>query len=53
MVRAQLHCGRGLGRRDVGVGMPVVVIRVLRSITGTYGTTSCSLSDEEYKAKVI
>jgi hypothetical protein len=32
--------GQGLGRRDVAVGLAVVVVRVLRSITGTYGTTS-------------
>jgi hypothetical protein len=43
----------GLGRRDVGIGMAVVVITVLRSIIGTYGITSHPLSDEERNAKVI
>jgi hypothetical protein len=43
----------GLGRRDVGVGMAVVVITVLRSIADTYGTTSFPLSDEEHNAKMI
>jgi len=33
--------------------MALVVIRVLRSITGTYGTTSCPFSDDEHKAKLI
>jgi len=43
-----LSCTEG----GVGVGLAVVVIRVLRSITGTYGTTFCPLSDEEHNAKL-
>ena len=49
MVRALLYRGRGWA----DLGMAVVVIRVTRSITGTYGTSSCPLSDDEHKAKLI
>jgi hypothetical protein len=49
-----LSCtGEGLDRLDVRVGMVVVLLRVLRSITDTYGTTSYPLSDKERNAKMI